>query len=72
MLNIKSPKAGFGRFQLFVLILAIALAVFLLIPFYNSYVTCMESEKCKPSDSTCNQKTVTEADSNQSKNTKTP
>jgi len=53
MLNKKSPKAGFGRLQLLVLILAIAMGVILVIPFYNSYVACMESESCKPSGSAC-------------------
>ncbi len=67
MLNKKSPKAGFGRLQLLVLILAIAMGVILIIPFYNSYVACMESESCKPSGSSCQKGSVTETDSNKSK-----
>ena len=67
MLNKKSPKAGFGRLQLLVLILAIAMGVILIIPFYNSYVACMESESCKPSGSPCQKGSVTEPDSNKSK-----
>lgn len=72
MMKMKSSKAGFGRFQLFVLIIAIALGVILLIPFYNSYVACMEDEKCKLSNSTCKQATVDEPDRNKSKDTRTP
>lgn len=67
MLNKKSTKAGFGRLQLLVLILAIAMGVILIIPFYNSYVACMESESCKPSGSSCQKDSVTEPDSNKSK-----
>jgi len=67
MLNKKSPKAGFGRLQLLVLILAIAMGVILIIPFYNSYVACMESESCKPSGSACQKGSVAEPDSNKSK-----
>jgi len=67
MLNKKSPKAGFGRLQLLVLILAIAMGVILVIPFYNSYVACMESESCKPSGSACQKGSVAEPDSNKSK-----
>jgi len=67
MLNKKSPKAGFGRFQLLVLILAIAMGVILVIPFYNSYVACMESESCKPSGSACEKGSVQDPDDNKSK-----
>jgi len=67
MLNKKSPKAGFGRLQLLVLILAIAMGVILIIPFYNSYVACMESESCKPSGSACQKGSVAEPDNNKSK-----
>ena len=67
MLNKKSPKAGFGRLQLLVLILAIAMGVILVIPFYNSYVACMESESCKPSGATCQQGSVQDPDDNKSK-----
>lgn len=67
MLNKKSPKAGFGRFQLLVLILAIAMGVILIIPFYNSYVACMENESCKPSGSACQKGSVADPDDNNSK-----
>jgi len=67
MLNKKSSKAGFGRFQLLVLILAIAMGVILIIPFYNSYVACMENESCKPSGSACQKGSVADPDVNNSK-----
>ena len=67
MLNKKSSKAGFGRFQLLVLILAIAMGVILIIPFYNSYVACMENESCKPSGSACQKGSVADPDDNNSK-----